>query len=233
MDDKALSAGSGSTDAGSELSGGVMLPGFVYGEPFDIRKLYLFFNSWQYRKTTYEILFYKKEDLADMIYNIAVFHKDLDKSVSIERFRNGAQGFHYSTMQIVVWLNSSCKKHTVFGDKEIYFVKRLIKDGVLKIKTPGNFEQGNSINHILGAAEGKKRNMTLNLTHEIIHVIWDQNQEFKNRYLKKWNNFSEEEKTKIIESFKGYDKSNVDQIIEEWAVKQNEHKVIGVIMNEQ
>ena len=181
----------------------------------------LFFENWRYRSITYEVFSPTKTKLALMLYNLAIFSKDLDQSVTLARFKRGAQGFHYSVEQIVNWANVLSKKQNIFNNVEKAFLEKLNKDKVLS-KSKGRYRATGKIQHIIGAAPGKKRSLALNLNHERWHVMWDQNVEFREFYLGKWQGLPEAQKNALRQSFIGYNQEHEMQIVEEWAVKKKE-----------
>ena len=199
----------------------VGFPGWIVGK-CKINPDGLFFENWRYRNTTYEIYFFTKAKLAQMIYDLAIFSKDLDKSVSLARFKKGAQGFHYSTEQVVTWANvlSERQQNIASADAKA-FLEKLHNDKVL-FKSEGSYSATGRIQHIIGAAPGKKRRLALNLNHERWHVMWDENSQFRELYLGKWQSLSDSQKKTLLQGFIGYNQEREMQIVEEWAVKKNE-----------
>ena len=167
-----------------------------------------------------------------MIYGLALFTGDLDKSVTLDRFKKGAQGFHYSVEQISQWANSCLSNANPFYTQaEKTFFEYLKRDGVI-CKQGAQYYPCGQIKHVLGAAQGLKRDFKANLNHECVHVVWDQKAEFRNYWQKKWGLLSEEEKKQVYGKLKGYNPENTLQIIEEWAVYENENKPIVSILTE-
>lgn len=184
----------------------------------------LFYQNWPARSSTYEILSAESGDIAGLIYGLALFVKDLDPSVDLERFKRGAQGFHYSAQQLADWGNAVLSGQFQFkSDREVVFISWLLQDGVLTMKD-GMFAPSGKVDHVLGAAPGKKRSITLNLDHERLHVMWDEDQAFQKERMDLWNGMSPEEQEEVLATYekKGYDRSNVENIIEEWSVRANE-----------
>jgi len=196
-------------------------PGKIIGElPEKSRKL--FFADWPYRGITFEIFFSQKKELGRWIYGIALFNRDIDRSISLERFERGCQGFHYSISQIVNWANAVLKGELKFNtNEEFILLCSLMHDGAISIVN-GKWVAMGRIKHILGATGSIKRDLKLNLNHERIHIIWDNDPNFKEKYIKKWNKLPEKNKEQIFQKFKDYDRTNINQIIEEWAVYDNE-----------
>jgi len=199
----------------------VGFPGWIIGK-WKSRQDDLFFHNWRYRKITYEILFPSKSSLAELIYSLACYTKDLDESVSLERFKRGAQGFHYSVEQLVQWANSLVKNQESLSkiDDRI-LLQKLLDDQVL-VKSTNGYKDTGKILHLIGAAPGKKRGLALNLNHERWHIIWDEDIEFRELCLRKWQNLPNDQKSAVFRSFPGYNHANKMLIIEEWAVKEKE-----------
>ena len=198
-------------------------PGWIVGK-WKIKPDGLFFENWRYRNTTYEILFFTKAKLAQMIYDLALFSKDLDKSVSLARFKRGAQGFHYSTELVVTWANDLAKRQqNIASAGATTFLEKLHNDKVL-FKSEGSCRATGKVQHIIGAAPGKKRSLALNLNHERWHVMWDENPQFRELYLGKWQTLSDSQKRTLLQGFIGYNQEREMQIVEEWAVKENERE---------
>ena len=196
-------------------------PGWIVGN-WRNRPEKLFCKRWAYRKFTYEIFFSSRSELARMIYGLALFTRDINETVSLERFEKGVQGFHYSTEQVLEWSNSVLKKDKpIYTKEEEGFLSKLVEDNVLS-KSEGKHIATGNITHILGAASGKKRSLSLNLNHERIHIMWDEDVEFKELQLRKWENLSDSQKSDIYKKYKNRGLTDEIQIIEEWAVKQNE-----------
>ncbi|MBF0102828.1 MAG: hypothetical protein HQK77_18150 [Desulfobacterales bacterium] len=197
-------------------------PGVIIGQ--DCSQCQQLFNEkWQYRKLTYEILCSKQDMLAEMVYCLALFSHDLNKTISLEKFKKGAQGFHYSIDQVVEWANAVTNnpRHFFKIAFEKMFFDLLQKDKVI-IKKNGFFEPADQILHVLGVSSGTKRTIEFNLNHERIHIFWDQNSAFREYYIEKWNRLSSEEKQESIQALKGYNTENELLMIEEWTVRQNE-----------
>jgi|APSaa5957512622_1039677.scaffolds.fasta_scaffold16762_1 hypothetical protein len=200
-------------------------PGWIAGE-WTLKTRTLFFNNWPYRKSTYEILFPSKSRLAELIYSLACFTKDLDKSISLARFKRGAQGFHYSVDQLVLWANSFIKhQESPSGTDAKSLLEKLSNDQIL-VQSINGYESTGKILHIIGAAPGKKRSLELNLNHERWHVKWDEDVRFRELSLRKWQALPTAEKNNVFRSFPGYNHERKMQIIEEWAVKGQERNPI-------
>lgn len=197
-------------------------PGWLMGEWY-VHPPNQFQDRWPHRARTYEIMSAEGTVLAHMIYGIALFTKDISPSVTQDAFKAGVQGFHYSTQQISEWANLVLRKEFVsYDQEESVFLDKLVSDGVLTKSTAG-FSTTGVITHVLGAAPGKKRDFALNLNHERLHVMWDEDAQFRQRSIEKWQSLSEAEKEAAYQGLKGYDRSNEDEIIEEWAVRENEN----------
>ena len=181
-----------------------------------------FMDAWPYRGATYEILCATGKDLARLIYGLALHTHDLDPSVDLGRFERGAQGFHYSTDQIAAWANDvlagTFPLHTA---EELAFLGWLTEDGILELDG-GAVRPGDGPTHVLGAAPGKRRSMEFNLRHERLHVMWDEDDSFRQEFTGLWETLSEEEHEAVFEDLSGYDRTNLPNIIEEWAVRSRE-----------
>jgi hypothetical protein len=185
----------------------------------------MFFANWPFRGLTYEIFFSQKRELARMIFGLALFTKDIDSSISLEKFEKGAQGFHYSISQVVSWANTVLQGELKFNtNEEFVLLYWLMEDEAISLDS-GKWAATGRIKHILGVTPGRKRSLKVNLNHERFHVIWDEDLTFREKYTQKWNMLSEIKKEEILKEFKNYDQTNINQIIEEWAVRQNESDV--------
>jgi len=199
-------------------------PGRIIGEwPEKPGRLY--FADWPYRGKTYEVFFSQKRELGRMIYGLALFARDIDRSITLQKFEKGAQGFHYSIAQVVNWANVVLQGKLKFNTKEEFILLYwLMEDEAISL-VGGKWAETGRIKHILGVTPGRKRSLKLNLNHERVHVIWDEEPTFQEKYTKKWNKLSESKTEEILKDFKSYDQTNIIQIIEEWAVRQNESDV--------
>ncbi|MEW6266035.1 MAG: hypothetical protein AB1641_23425 [Thermodesulfobacteriota bacterium] len=198
-------------------------PGWILGE-WEKRPDDLFREPWPYRAMTYELLFPTKKDIARTIYGLALFTRDLDPSVTLERFERGAGGFHYSLDQIVGWANAiEEKKQAFFTREEEAFLNKLVEDKVI-LKVQGRYVSLRQVSHVLGAAPMQNKSLVLNLDHERLHVFWDEDRSFQDSYIRRWRALSEADKEAVYSQLKGYNKENEMLIIEEWAVRQNEQK---------
>lgn len=200
-------------------------PGLIVGE-WPERPDALFCEDWPFRTTTYEIFFASKKLVGRTIYGLALFTRDLDPNVSLERFEKGAGGFHYNIGQIVEWANAVDEnRQKVYTLEERRFFEKLLQDGVLR-KEDGKVVSTGLIAHVLGVAPLKNRNLELNLSQERTHVMWDEDPSFRQHYIDKWKTLSDADKEEVYKELKGYNRENEAQIIEEWAVYQNEKKRI-------
>lgn len=196
-------------------------PGRIIGH-WTERPEKIFYTNWPYRGTTYEMYFARKNKLGRAIYGIALFVKDIDPSITLSRFERGAQGFHYSIEQVINWANVVLQGNMKFNtNEEFILLYWLMEEDGISIDQ-GRWTSTGKIKHLLGIAPGRKRSLKLNLNHERYHVIWDEDTAFRQKYTTEWNQLSEDKRNDILEGLKGYDKSNIKQIIEEWAVRQNE-----------
>jgi hypothetical protein len=185
----------------------------------------MFFANWPYRGITYEMYFAQKKELGRKIYGLALFTKDIDRSINLEKFEKGAQGFHYSISQVVNWANAVLQGELQFNtNEEFILLYQLMEDEAISLVS-GNWASTGRIKHILGVTPGRKRSLKLNLNHERIHVIWDEDPAFREKHTTRWNKLPESKQDEILKDFKNYDQTNINQIIEEWAVRQNESSV--------
>lgn len=181
-------------------------------------------HSWPYKSISYEIIAGSKTDLSRLIYGIARYVKDIDSTISIKHFENGVLGFHYSIDQIINWANDIQHGKINFKSPgEIFFLNLLVQDKIIHLHD-GMWESATSIKHVIGASESKSRPLLLNLTHERIHVLWDVDIEFKKSIEKKWLSLNSDEQELVFKSLKNYNKENINQIIEEWGVRDHENK---------
>ena len=182
----------------------------------------LFCQKWPYRRDTYEIFFSEKKEIARAIYGLALFTKDLDRSVTLERFERGAGGFHYSIGQMTSWANAVLQGvQPLYTDEEKALLDKLVADYVL-VRVNGRYVSIGLVAHVLGVAPQKKRSLSLNLNHERLHVLWDENSKFRETAIQKWRGMTDTEKQAVYKKLKGYNPENEMQIIEEWAVRQHE-----------
>jgi hypothetical protein len=196
-------------------------PGRIIGD-WSEKPAKLYFANWPYRGTTYEIFFSQKRELGRMIYGLALLERDIDKSIALQKFEKGAQGFHYSISQVVNWANTVLEGKLKFNtNEEFVLLYWLMEDKAISL-VDGMWAPTGRIKHILGVTPGRKRSLELNLNHERIHVIWDEDPAFQEKYTNKWNKLTEGKRAEILKGFKNYDRANINQIIEEWAVRQNE-----------
>ena len=183
----------------------------------------LFYHLWKYRSNTFTIIHGNQSSLAKMIFRLALFNKDIDASMKPDRFARGAQAFHYSIDQVLNWLNDN--KFNVaspYDTEERELIDILISKKVIS-KTNDGFVKGDpNIRHIVGASKGKRRSLALNLNQERWHVYWDEDQEFRAKYIAKWNQLGERKQKEAIKKLKGYNPDNLQQLIEEWAVWKQE-----------
>jgi len=199
-------------------------PGRIIGEwPEKPGRLY--FANWPYRGKTYEIFFSHKRELGRGIYGIALFTRDIDRAITLQKFEKGAQGFHYSISQVVDWANAVLQSKLKFNtNEEFVLLYWLVEEKAITL-VGGKWEPTGRIKHILGVTPGRKRSLKVNLNHERLHVIWDEDPAFREKYTDKWNKLTKVKREGILKDFKNYDQTNINQIIEEWAVRQNESDV--------
>lgn len=195
-------------------------PGIVYGQPAGTGES-SFFYQWQYRPKTYEMHFQDPVKLASGLRSLALFTHDISPELDPEKFYKGVTGFHYSTRQIADWLNHSLATRQTLNQAENEFAGELLKNGVVTISSTG-FAPGAKINHVLGAAPGKKRSFAQNLLHERLHVFWDENNQMRQTAHAAWKNLTESEKEAIRKRLKNYDQNNGEQLLEEWAIMEAE-----------
>ncbi|THB68508.1 MAG: hypothetical protein D6E12_06450 [Desulfovibrio sp.] len=208
----------------SEIADGIF-PGQILGE-WDEPPLDLFQTPWPQRENTFEILAASSRDLARCIYGLALFTHDLDESISLERFERGAQGFHYSTDQIVDWANAVLSgEFPLYTTEELWFLGWLCEQNVLVVDE-GDIASSGILGHILGASSGPHRSMALNLNHERLHVLWDESLPFNMEWHARWEELSDEQRQAVFEDLSGYDQDNIEGIIEEWSVRQNEAEAV-------
>lgn len=161
-------------------------------------------------------------DISCNRYGLALYVRELDKSISIQSFEKGAMSFHYQTDQVVDWVNAiQAGKIGFKSPGEIVFLNGLVQDKVLKMDNY-KWSSTGKVAHIIGATAGKWRGLALNLTHERVHILWDEDPNFRKGITKKWNALTLGQQKKIIASFKGYDQTNIPQMIEKWGVKNFE-----------
>ena len=186
----------------------------------------LFQEPWPQREVTYEILAADNALLARSIYGLALFTHDLDQSVDLGRFERGAQGFHYSLGQITDWANAVLSgDFPLYAAEELLLLGRLVEDGVLTV-AEGSVTATGKAAHVLGAAAGSNRSLALNLNHERLHVVWEESPAFSLEWRQRWRDLSDEEREAVFADLSGYDRENVEGVIEEWAVRRNEAEAV-------
>ncbi|MDR1872460.1 MAG: hypothetical protein LBS60_11180 [Deltaproteobacteria bacterium] len=179
-------------------------------------------SEWNYKAVTYELYYENSSVLARQIYQLAIFTKDIDKTITIEKLEKGLQGYHYGLDQVTDWLNNS--KLELYSREELEFLLYLLIDNVVKYED-GHFSSTGKARHILGVAPGSKRSMKSVVAHERLHVIWDEEPAVKKEYLDKWSQLTPEEKDEVAKTLKSYSKEKESQLIEEWAVREMEKKL--------
>lgn len=179
-------------------------------------------RNWRYRRTTYELLFPSGSILGGAVYQLALFTGDLDASVSRERFKKGAQGFHYSMEQILAWANTHARDRFIEPRRQDDgLLTWLVLDGVIKMNGGKFFDTGR-VRHVLGACASTSRSLNLNLNHERWHVFWDEDLKFRATYYSKWEALTRDEQKTVYQSLGGYSLKHETAAIEEWAVRQQE-----------
>lgn len=184
-------------------------------------------HVWKYRAQTFEIHYARPAELARSIYSLALFVHDVSPNLPREKFYGGVLGFHYEAAQIAAWLNHALAEHAALSPEENAFAGYMLRSGIVKIGEKG-FEPGGKINHVLGAAPGKKRKFAENLRHERLHVFWDEDEAFREREMDAWNSQPEAEKEKARGELKNYDPKNESQLVEEWAIKRAEKSGMSI-----
>ncbi len=179
-----------------------------------------FEQKWKMRAMSYELYFADSKQLAESVFELAIFAKDVDANFPKDKFLRGVLGFHYSKDQVLGFANSLFKKDLSINDYP-YLIRLLIEDRVLMLTADG-FEFSDDIQHVLAASAGKKRTFAATLEHERLHVFWDEDAELREKQIKKWNALSEEQKNKIKKELHRYAKDNEAQLIEEWSVHSTE-----------
>lgn len=198
-------------------------PGALVGN-LSLQKMSYFHQSWRFRKMSYEMFFSKQESMCPAIYGLAIFTKDITPEIPLSRFSSGVQGFHYAVEQVVDWLNAvKAGKFKRYDPSESFLEGRLLDDGVIKLDG-GSYVKTGIVHHVLGATSGKKRSFAKNLTHERFHIVWDEDESFRQYWLDRWNNMSGEEKGRIVQSLgkKGYAAESESGVTKEWAVRSSE-----------
>jgi hypothetical protein len=200
---------------------GTGFPGRLLGDITPEREA-IFTHKWLYRSKTYELHYDNSQSLARTIYGIALYVKDIDTSLPVDKFINGVLGYHYSVNQICDWINA------VIGNKapspkldECLLLGMLLEDKILTLND-GAFVSTGVVTHVLAAAPGKKRSFASNLRHERLHSYWDENEKFRKDATDAWHKLSEADRQAAMKKLARYAKNNVEQLIEEWAVHESE-----------
>lgn len=177
----------------------------------------LFSQPWSFRSSCYEIIMPDNRFLAPMIFNLARHAKDIDYSITAERFYKAVQGFHYSVTQICAWLNDVESGNFPPLDSPGLVLVTWLKNDQIIIKQNGRWGQAGIVSHVLGVAPGKRRTLEQNLAHERAHVFWDEDPEVQKNFRAKWQAMTAEELKAVREKLKIY-AHNPEQLFEEWAV---------------
>ncbi len=180
-----------------------------------------FTENWKMRGVTYELYFASSKELADSVFELAIFANDIDASFPKDKFLRGVLGFHYHKDQVLDWAKSLYKKGRPANDYP-YLIRLLLEDKILTL-TPDGFQFSNDIHHVLAASAGKKRSFAATLEHERLHVFWDEDAELREKQIKKWHALSDEQKNQIKKDLHQYAKGNEAQLIEEWSVHSTEN----------
>jgi hypothetical protein len=182
----------------------------------------LFRTAWPHRSGSYELLCPNTRLLARLVYGLALHTRDLQTTVTLQRFERGAQGFHYDAAQVAAWANDLLNGQAALNaGEELLFLGWLVQDGVLRIED-GRLEPAGRVGHVLGAAPGPSRSLERNLAHERLHVLWDEDPAFRTTNINAWETLSEDEKQGVYAELTGYDRSDAQQVIEEWAVRRHD-----------
>jgi hypothetical protein len=196
-------------------------PGRIIGSATPERET-AFNYPWRFRSVTYELHFSDPEALARLAYGIALFTRDVDKSLPREKFISGVLGFHYGTRQICDWINA-VTAGTFPGPElnELRLLGMLLQDDVITVRD-SRFVPAGGITHVLAAAPGKKRSYAENLRHERLHTFWDEDPAFRQEAEAQWNALTREQQEEAMKKLGRYAEDNIGQLIEEWAVHQSE-----------
>ena len=179
-------------------------------------------SNWPHRATSYELYFAQSSALARSVYGLAVKSGDVDATTPLDRFEKGVRGFHYGIGQVCAWFNAVLAGQMPFyTDEERLLALWLLKDGAMDV-VAGKAVPSGRIHHVLGAAPGKKRSFEATLRHERLHVLWDEDAAFADRYREQWNSLSVAEKQAARDRLSAYSQSNEAQLIEEWAIADAE-----------
>lgn len=197
------------------------LPGRVVGPDPELDRFYPT-ADWNGRAITYELYFASATELARTVYDLAIQAGDLSPDISLERFERGAQGFHYNCAQLTAWADSVRSGQSGLTTPESRaLLDELFAHGILATQH-GQTTCPGPITHLMGAAAGKKRSFQLNLNHERLHILWDQDQDFRTQAQRRWHNLTAQEKEQARAALPGYSSVSDEQFIEEWAVRQAE-----------
>ncbi len=194
-------------------------PGRIIGDVLEEHKAY-FTQAWKMRGLTYELYFASSTELAQSVYDLALFSKDIDESLAMKTFLNGVLGFHYTSEQVLDWAKSLYKKDMPASEYP-YLIRFMLEDKVLTLHDTG-FQISPNIRHILAASAGKKRTFYSTLEHERLHVFWDEDTALREKQIAKWHALSDAEKSKIRKELHRYAQGNEAQLIEEWSVHSTE-----------
>jgi len=198
-------------------------PGVLVGSSAPER-LTLFYQGWRFRSMTYEMLFSNSDVMCHAIYGLAIFVGDIRLDISLDRFVAGVKGFHYPVTQLVDWLNAmKSGSFKWYDQEEKIFERRLVDGGVIRFDS-GTYVSTGMVRHVLGAAQGKKRSLLRNLTHERFHIVWDEDESFRIKWLGRWRALDDGERARIASKFlgNGYSVESDMGVAEEWAVSTSD-----------
>lgn len=216
---QALEIGSADSQGKEHKPARTIYPGRIIGNPPPYSGVSAFDYAWQYRFKTYELVFENATDLAAMIFSLAISAGDVSPDTPKAKFLKGVSGFHYSIDQILEWLNT---KGQELSSDEQSLRDYLLKDKVIAKTGDVYVKSSAKIDHVLGCAKGKKRTYEQNLCHERLHVLWDLDFEFKQKFTAQFEDMALQEQMAIFKSMPQYNQDNLPQLLEEWAVGEAE-----------
>lgn len=182
----------------------------------------LFYQNWPYRSICFEIFYGESRRLAHAVYDLAIYVGDVKPDMPLDKFEAGVKGFRYDASQVVDWANSVKRAGKSFNTpEETELLNLLVSNGVL-LFSGEQYKPVGKIIHIIGASQGAKRPLSLNLNHERLHVVWSMDEGLRNQFTEKWKLMDSEQRKQALDKLKIYNEEDENKLINEWAVRQLE-----------
>lgn len=188
-------------------------------------------QNWKYSHLNYELNCPEKSMIAKNIYGLAIFTGDISSDIKYDDFEKGVQGYHYRIEQVTQWINSILSgSFTLKNPEEFFFISNLIENSAI-VLINGVFESGNIIRHISGAAPGTKRSLEININHERLHIILDEEPSIGKEAAETWNKLPDKTKIAYKNKLKSYLFKTEETFLKEWYVRENEINIEVILKN--